>query len=227
MWAQLPLRLLISNPTLPINNCMCFVSSATGRNKTPPRKVMIAGHRDPRFDNDQQVVCNNREGTLGKARLCCVCKLTKSTWGMLQGAWSSGVNLKTPRCVLRGQRWLYLVLQPYCRRDWSTSAMSPSPLRQLHSPADSFRHPRAVTQTHICCKLQLVYPPPVIATGDSGDGVAVCFHLRVLASGGCESLQFIPMDDSLPLHDVPTRWSRTPPMTRGSSLSRAMSVGVL
>ena len=46
---------------------------------------------------------------------------------------------------------------------------------------------------------------PVIATGGLGNGDGVCFLLRVLAPGGSEFLQSIPVDDSLLLNDVPTR----------------------
>ena len=89
------------------------------------------------------------------------------------------------------------------------------------SPGKGQKHPSLVTEPCRESRVRIRYFFP-----DLGDGYGVWFLLRVLASGGCESLQFIPTDDSLPLHDVPTRWLRTPPMTPGSYLSRAMSVGV-
>ena len=45
---------------------------------------------------------------------------------------------------------------------------------------------------------------PVIATGGLGNGDGVCFLLRVLAPGGSEFLQSIPVDDSLLLDDIKT-----------------------
>ena len=46
---------------------------------------------------------------------------------------------------------------------------------------------------------------PVTGTDDLGDGVKCLLPSTCMASGGSEGLQFSPTDDSLLLHDVPTR----------------------